>query len=297
MYYFMLCCATALFSLQYVFNKAYQKNMGETLTSSCLFSMGSALVFGVILFVYNGCALRFSWFSALLALANAIVCVLCGYCSIVSLSIADLSKYTLYLMLGGMAIPFAYGFAFNGDTFTWQKIVCFVLVAIALVGNSMDGAGAKKTERKGKWCYAGIFVLNGMTGVIATMHQMPAQGMTNVPTNDFIIWCNIMQIVVSAAVLCFVRSRGGAVSLPEGKNALRTVLLAVVGYGVVHGVATVLDFISLLHIEPTVQFPIITGGCVVLGVVFGLFFKEKITKRKALWALVTLAGTLVLVIP
>ena len=69
------------------------------------------------------------------------------------------------------------------------------------------------------------------------------------------------------------------------------------GYGVVNGVAEVLVLLSIMHIEPSVQYPIITGGCVVLSVVFGLFFREKITRRNALCALITLIGTLVLMIP
>ena len=65
----------------------------------------------------------------------------------------------------------------------------------------------------------------------------------------------------------------------------------------VNGIAEVLVLLSIMHIEPSVQYPIITGGCVVLSVVFGLFFREKITRRNALCALITLVGTLVLMIP
>lgn len=291
MYYLLLIAATVLFSIQFVFNKVYQREAGETFVSSCFFLMLSSLVFGVLMFIYNGCRLAFEPFSLLMALCNMIVCVGCGYFGIVALSISDLAKYSLYMMLGGMAIPFIYGFAFNGDAVTWQKIVCFVTIAAALYVNAVGGGRSKKGGWKARLCYAAIFFFNGFSGVVTTIHQNPAAGVAIVGTNDFAIWSRIVNVLFAGAVVLWGMRRG------QVKRLSVKALSAAGGYGIVNGIASVLLLISIVHIEPSVQYPIITGGCVVLSVVFGLFFKEKITLRNAICALITLAGTLVLMIP
>ncbi len=296
MYYLLLIAATVLFSIQFVFNKMFEREVGATFLDSCAFLALESLIFGIMLFIYDGCHVEMTPYSLLMALLNTGICIGSGYFSIVALSISDLAKYSLYMMLGGMAIPFVYGFLFHGDQVTWQKLVCFVTIAAALYINARGGE-----QKKGGWrawlCYIAIFVFNGLSGVISTMHQNPAPGVEIVSTNDFSILTLAVNILITGGVLLAHRLRGG--SLPrarEGKSNLRA-FLAAGGYGVVNGIASVLVLLSIVHIEPSVQYPIITGGCVVLSVVFGLFFHEKITRKNAVCALVTLVGTLLLMVP
>lgn len=290
MYYLFLIAATVLFSIQFVFNKVYQREMGESFVSSCSFLLISSVVFGVLMFAYNGFKLAFEPFSLLMAVCNLGVSVGCGYFGIVALSISDLAKYSLYMMLGGMAVPFLYGFVFNGDAVTWQKLVCFVVIAAALFINAGFGKKSEKEGWKAKLCYIMIFLLNGLSGVVATIHQNPAPGVAIVATNDFTLWKMIVNVIF-AGIVVLLGAKKGQIGMPSKKA-----LSAAGGYGVVNGVASVLVLLSIMHIEPSVQYPIITGGCVVLSVVFGLFFREKITGRKALCALLTLIGTMVLMI-
>ena len=67
MYYLLLMIATVLFSIQFVFNKVYQREAGETFVGSCRFLMISSLVFGALMFAYNGFRLSFEPFSLLMA--------------------------------------------------------------------------------------------------------------------------------------------------------------------------------------------------------------------------------------
>lgn len=291
MYYLLLIVATVLYSIQFVFSKVYQREAGETFIGSCRYLMISSLVFGVLMFAYNGFRLSVTPFSLLMAACALAINVGCCYFGIVALSISDLAKYSLYMMLGGMAIPFLYGFIFNGDAVTWQKIVCFVTIAAALYINASGAADTKHEGWKAKLCYAAIFLFNGMSGVVATIHQNPAVGTAIVGTNDFTILKMILNVLFCGGVVLW----GARHNLV--KHISFKALGAAGGYGVVNGIAEVLVLLSIMHIEPSVQYPIITGGCVVLSVVFGLFFREKITRRNALCALITLAGTLVLMIP
>ncbi len=290
MYYLLLILATVFFSIQFVFNKVYQREVGAGFLSSCSFLAISSAIFGLILFAINGFRLQITPYSCLMALCATGISVGCGYFGIVALSISDLAKYSLYMMLGGMAVPFAYGILLGGDAVTWQKIACFITIAAALFINAR-GESKKKDDWRARACYAFIFLFNGLSGVVTTLHQLPPSGMTAVPANDYTILTMLMNILFAAIALIAAKLRG-AVLPKNGRKAI----LAAGGYGVVHGIASVLVLLSILHIEPSVQYPIITGGCVILSVVFGLFFGEKITKKSAICALITLAGTLVLMI-
>lgn len=290
-YYLLLIAATVLYSIQFVFNKVYQREEGDSFAASCGFLLVSSAVFGAAMFVRNGFTLAFEPFSLLMALCALLISVGCGYFGIVALSVSDLAKYSLYLMLGGMTVPFLYGFLFNGDRLTWQKLVCFAVIAAALVLNAVKKQSRGRESLKAKLCYGAIFLFNGLSGVVATLHQNPAGGLAVVGTNDFTLWKMLLNVLFSGTVLLILSRRK-----PRKRPSVKA-LAAAGGYGIVNGIAEVMVLISILHIEPSVQYPIITGGCVVLSVVFGLFFKEKITLRNALCALLTLAGTMVLMIP
>ena len=74
----------------------------------------------------------------------------------------NLSLYSVFSMLGGMTLPFLAGLLFYGEPLPLGKGVCFVLVVISLLFTVQKG------DKKSGWLYyTGIFVLNGMSGVIA----------------------------------------------------------------------------------------------------------------------------------
>ena len=295
MYYLLLLAATALFSIQFVFNKIYQREVGATFAASCCFAVISAAVFGLAMLIVNRFSVGFTPFSALLALWATANGMLCGYFGILALSVSDLAKYSLWLMLGGMAVPFVYGILINGDAFTWQKAGCFLLIAAALFLNSRGGRAEKKGGALARISYAAIFLFNGLGGVIATIHQSPANTGLAVPTTDYTIICTAFSFAASGSVLLIRRIRGRP--FPGKGRVTRKALFAAGAYGLVNGVANLLLMISIRHLEPSVQYPIITGGCVVLSVVFGLLFREKITARKCACAGITLLGTLLLLMP
>ena len=173
MYIAMIVFATFLFSIQFVFNDVYQRGEGANVVTAMLFS-GMTGIAGVIMLVLtNGDALQYSLFSMLLALLSAAKNVLSAYLSIMVLSKANLSVYSLYSMLGGMLLPFAYAIMFCGEPLTWQKCVCTVLVmgALLLGLRGKENAAEEKRQQGSPlpW-YLGVFVMNGLSGVFSTIH-------------------------------------------------------------------------------------------------------------------------------
>ena len=51
---------------------------------------------------------------------------------------------------------------------------------------------------------------------------------------------------------------------------------------------------ALLHIPASVQYPIVTGGTIVISTLIGLIRREKITKREILAAVVAFFATVVM---
>ena len=62
-------------------------------------------------------------------------------------------------------------------------------------------------------------------------------------------------------------------------------------YSVVNSVGNLLLLLALLHIPASVQYPIVTGGTIVISTLIGIMRKEKITRREIIAAVVAFVAT------
>ena len=118
MYIALIVFATFLFSIQFVFNDIYQRGEGASVVTAMLFSGLTGLAGCVMLALTSADAFQYSFFSMALAFVSAAKNVLSAYLSIIVLSRANLSVFSLYSMLGGMLLPFAYAILFCGEPLT-----------------------------------------------------------------------------------------------------------------------------------------------------------------------------------
>ena len=134
--YFLIVIATFLFSIQFIFTKKYQLCVGTGLEASFFQKMISPIAFGVILLIYSGFQVQFTWFSLLIAACSAIIGVIMTLFTLRALSKGTISNYSLYLLGGGMVIPVIFGACVGEDFGVWKilSIVC-ILVAILLMFN------------------------------------------------------------------------------------------------------------------------------------------------------------------
>ncbi len=293
MYIAMIVFATFLFSIQFVFNDVYQRGEGANVVTAMLFS-GMTGIAGVIMLVLtNGDALQYSLFSMLLALLSAAKNVLSAYLSIMVLSKANLSVYSLYSMLGGMLLPFAYAIMFCGEPLTWQKCVCTVLVmgALLLGLRGKENAAEEKRQQGSPlpW-YLGVFVMNGLSGVFSTIHQRA--GEIAVSASAYSLMERLWGLLIVIVVLLICRSRGQAIQL---KKPLRSIG-STAGYGVITTLANLILLIALLHVDASVQYPIVTGGVIVLSLMWDWILGKKPNRYAVGAAAVSFAGLLFLTI-
>ena len=290
-YYLLLVLSSVLGGVRLGFNKLYVNRYGSHLRSALWFLF---LCCGIFFLMMLGIQrhLAFSLFSVILALIFAVINVCCTVFGFATLAIGNVATYNLVLMLGGMLVPFLYGVTLAGEPVTVPKAICMILITAALVIGTERKAG-EKSARRALFYYAILFLLNGLACIVLSVHQtVPTPfGAVAVDTSSFTMLYMVFTSLLSLLTLGVLRLKEGKLSPPVKRGP--DILLSA-GYGVFYGLGNLISAFCLLHIETSAQFPILTGGSIILAGVVGLFFKEKITPRFLIAAALVLCGTLLL---
>ena len=305
-YYLMLIGAVLLFSVQFVFSKCYQREKGSTFFYSMVFSVITGAVSIPYFLLLNGGRLELTPFSLALSVVYSIDSLACTVFGVKTLSRANLSVYSLFMMLGGMLLPFLYGFTL-GEKMTVLKGVAMLLVLFSMVFTLKKEDG-KKTDLFTVVCYAAIFVTNGLTGVMTFMHQRAT--LAAVSASGFLLLANIVKtvlaLVVGIGILIYAKIKGenavavqGAVGGKRASSTIRSWIIAVgcsLGFAFVNGTGSLLSTLTASYIEAGIQSTIGTGGCLLMSALFGVLFGEKITKKTVLTLALALAGTVLIML-
>ena len=264
MYYALIVFSTLLFSLNFFANQGYQKLNGSSFHASLKYSLQTSAVSFCIMLILSKFQLAFSWFSFGVALLNAGVYMISSYCGIAALKTANLSVYSVFMMLGGMTLPSLYGIIFLNESITAGKIVCCVLIVIALLFT----VERKTANKKAFIYYIGCFVLNGLVATVATMHQAGSEA---VDGQSFLAMTNIFQMLFCLVVLAIKNRK---MLKPRLKDLQFTA-----GGAASNGIANLLLLIALEHVDASVQYPLVTGGVVVFSALTTRITEKKITRN------------------
>lgn len=277
--------ATVLFGLQFFFNKLYQKGEGCGLSAAMMFTFLNSVACAVVMFCLNKFHFEFSLFSLAVAFICAINNLLYSYSAVNALGKADLSTFSIFAMLGGMVLPFIGGIVFWNEKFTPVKLICCILIALALFIGSPRG----KSDRSAIKYYAAVFIFNGMSGIISKIHQSGAE---HVSSEGYMILSSASAALLSGIMLCIIFVVRG--QKPSLKRPLPSISGAA-AYGLISGLGNLFLLIALGHIETSVQYPLVTGGTIVVSAIISLFSKEKPTPRSLIAVGISFAATLVLI--
>lgn len=281
MYYLLIMVSTIMFGLQFFFNKQYQQKEGAGIEKAILFALGTSAVTAIAMLAINRLRIEFTWFSFGLSMVSAMDGILFLYCSTKALSKVNLSLYSLFSMLGGMLLPFFAGICFFGEALTTKKLLSTAVITIALfIG--MD----RKANRTALWLCLYVFVLNGMAGVLSKWHQS-GTGM-NLSSGGFMLLKSLVTIAICAILLLFSKKSG--FKLNDAKSAVKNIT----GYGLMTGFANYFILIALLHVNASVQYPMITGGTIIVSTLISVLSKEKVTGQNIISSLLALFATLLL---
>ncbi|MBO5396846.1 MAG: EamA family transporter [Clostridia bacterium] len=279
LYYGILLAAVTMFSFQFLFNGIFEKEYGNGLRAMFVFSAGSSLVGFLILLIINGFKFEFTWFSLLMAFFAALDSIGYTYFSLKALGRINLSLYSMFSMLGGMILPSVVGILFYNEELTVGKGICYALLMLSLLLSS------KKGEKKsGYFYYMGVFVLNGMSGVLSTIFQNAPYEKTSAAGYSMLI--SLLALVICLLFLPFVKG--------STEKLTKKALVSMGGYGVLCRVGNYLLLIALAHLPASAQYPFVTGGVMIISTIISLFTKNKPSKREITGVAISFAALIIL---
>lgn len=289
-YYLVLFAAVFMFTAQFAFTKIYGEKVQQKIIQTLVMILMISIIGTIMYWVIGGFRVVFS--GTLLFYAGAFALVMIPYyvLGIKVLSIGSVAIYSMFMMLGGMALPFAYGLIFLGEPLTWGKAIGCVVLSLAILAQSLTQQKQEsvKTENRGLFillCIA-IFILNGLTGVIAKAYAISE----DVPDEiGFTVVSCALTAVFSGILLLFVAFKEKKALSIEIKNAIQPViLLCILAIGVFTHTGNFLHLKAAAHLPASIQFPMVSGGVIVCSAIVSTgVFKEKISKKE--WFCVALA--------
>lgn len=284
-YYGMVLLAVTFFGLQFFFNGVYQQQCGSSWYTTFIFSLAAGLIGSVLLLTVNGFSLTVTPFTAIMAGAAAVNGLLFSFCAIQALGRINLSLFSVFSMIGGMALPFAAGTLFYGEGITAAKVLCFLLIAVAMLFTVERG-----TESGSRIYYVGVFVTNGLSGVLSMVFSQAACPKGS--ALDYSILSAICRAILSAAALLLMAKRPHMPIRPTVKVGVSLAM-----GGILSVLGNYLLLIALKHIAGSVQYPLVTGGVMIVSTVVGFFTASKPRKKDVLAVLTAFLGMLALLLP
>ncbi len=280
MYYFLVIIAVVLFSLQFLFNQRFEQSRGESLGSALEFSLYKSIVIVIIMLIISGFKVQITVFSLIMAVIYAFSSIAMTVFSMKAFSVANLSVYSVFSMLGGMLLPFVLGVGFYNEELTAFKVICCGLIAVSVLLNIKKG----KQDKKAIIYYMAVFILNGMAGVISKIHQSSAKPHSD--SSGFMMLTSLVTVAICAVWLIIKHKK---IPLIKGKE-----LLFASGYGVFNGIGNLFLLMSLVHLPASVQYPLVTGGVMLFSTLISAVRKEKITVKEYVAAAVSFVASVLM---
>ena len=294
LYYIFIIVPSVLFSAEFAVKKKYQIIAGTDIKAAFLYNAFSPIAFLLIMLFMEKGKVEFAWFECILSLLWAVVFTAITYFSLKAFSLGSLSNYSLFLLGGGMVLPILYGAIWGGDSFGLFKILGIALILIAVF---MQINVKEKTNKTILVCLFLLFLLNGFASIIAAVYQSDLFAFKKPSAIQFSILRSFMTIVLGG-IGFYITGKEKRES--EQSKILRLTYVKALPWawigGVANGVANLLLLFALMKLEPSLQYPIVTGGSIFLSAIMGLFFKEKGNVR--MWVAVAIAviGSIVIVL-
>ena len=280
-YYLIILSSVIGLAAAFVLTKVYQNLTNTALRVSVLYNIMAGLCTALVFFCFNGFHFSITPFS----LGMAVIMTLCSGTYVILgfklISMGHISTYTLFLMLGGMMLPFFAGVLLFDERLTAGSVICFVLVLISLLFTVKRGNGGSYLIY-----YAGIFLLNGMSGVLSKWFAAAPYEKTS--SAGYSILSAAVAAALSAIVLLFIRGDRLKLSVRGATNML--------GYGVLNKIGNFLLLIALAHLPASVQYPMVTGGVMICSTVICFFTHQKPGKREIASLVLSFVGILALVL-
>ena len=279
-YYALILLSVLMFGGGFALQDVYRKQRGSgikiSMESACIGSFAGLIV----LLIINGFSFEVTTFTVFMAICAAANSIAFTFCAFKSLDYINLSLFSLFAMLGGMVLPFFQGILFYKEGITLAKCLCVVFICAALVLTVEKG-----DKKKGIIFYIGIFILNGMAGVISKIFS--ASTLPKVSAAGYSIWIALTTIVLAGlawGILTYLdKNKTNKIEKQETILSKKLLLQSYgVGalYGAINKVANFFLVIALAHVDVSVQYPMVTGGTMIVSTILCFFGDKKPSKKE-----------------
>lgn len=287
--YILLLLSDLLLAASFCIKKIYQKVQGATLKSGLYFNMLSSICSIILFLSLNGFAFNITPFSLLMATLACIVGTLYTMIGFYIMKSGTMALYTMFLMTGGMIVPYIWGLIFLGENFSLLRTAALVLIIMAVIVSNYNG---KKTDKKQFIMCASVFLLNGFVSVFNKVHQVEKNFIT-VSTTEYALLGSLVKFVLTGVIYAIVCAK---MKDTEPKKPLKIKILIpamIALMACIGGVSSLLQLKGAVNIPATVLYPFITGGSIVFTSLAGvIFFKDKLSKRIIFSVILCVIGTI-----
>ena len=290
MNYIMLFISVLFLAFNFADTKLYQKREGVAPVAGFRFNAFVGFFTAVLFLVANGFKLSVTGYSLLMAtLINSLVMIY----TVIGFKIMEsgsMARYMMFLMSGGMAVPYIWGLLFLDEEFSWLRTVGLIIIFLGIIFSNFS---KEKSDLKQILLCVAVFFLNGFVSVFSKLHQISTT-FKAVSTNDFVILGGIIKFIIAAAV-CFILSKKSVTAKEENneKTPIKTIIMITAGSAILSGSSYFIQLWAASSLPSTVLYPFITGGSIVLTSLAGcIFFKDKLSKLTVLGIISCFVGTL-----
>lgn len=312
MYYAMLIGASFLFGSQFMVTKAFEKNYGKTVRASLSFSLLYSLFAGVIFFIIklvsSGTVFNLNPFSLCMAFGLSLVNILSSAIGIKTLALGDIAVYSLFLMLGGMIVPFFAGIVFLKESVSVCNLIGVAIMIIALClpvffgkknknaeKAQTDGDTKKKTSVFFYVLCVFLFILNGLSSTLSKFNSVREGAALGA---EFTFYTYGIQFVISLAAFALTTASGKS-DKTQNEEKQPCILFRPVAigcgaaFGAVNGTAFLMSSVAAEHVVAVAQYPLITGATILFSSLLAfLFYREKPTALQLVQIVISLAATI-----
>ena len=287
MNYIMLVLAALLLAFDFSINKLYQRRAGTGLLAGLGFNALLGLFSAVIFFAASGFEISFSVYSLIMAAFFSLLVMAYNIIGFRIMKNGSIAIYTLFLMTGGMLVPYVWGIAFLDEGFVLLRMVGIIIIVFAVV---LSNIGRTKINMLQIAMCISVFVLNGFTSVTSKLHQIEAT-YEAVETIDFVVLTGVCKFIISGIAYIIVKACGNS-EKGNGKIGFGGYLL-IASSAVISGVSFFLQLLGAVNLPATVLYPILTGGTMILSALAGVvLFRDKLTKNNVIGLIFCFVGTL-----
>ncbi len=272
--YLLIVISTVLVGLDMVCAKTYQAREGADVAASLKFNMVNGLLTALVFFGFSGFKFEFSLFSLGLALLSTIFVLSYSLIGFYVLRVGNMAMYSIFLMCGGMLLPYVFGITFLHEPLSVFKIIgVFVILAGVLLSNKA------KYEVKASLflLYLAVFLLNGLVSIVSKCHQIGVD-YTPVSSTNFVAYSGLLKTLLCCIALPFVKKTIPAEAERKTFFSRKTTVLIVLCSVILGGAAYALQLVGAKTLPASVLFPMAAGCSIICCAVSGMiFFKEKLS--------------------